>query len=212
MWPVHTQALLIPIFVALTAASTAATPITHSERVTLVQNEETRRPFEPSSGTREPAITDEQKRANEAAFDNARKLSGIIQRHEKELRLPGVVDIILVGDGHDEWIRVMVKELTPQLDHQLPSELEGVWVQVVDQTRYEEIEAAAKYVVDENSPWLMKRPGIEGIGVGGDPYSALDLWILIDVDKITPQVQQELPAEMSGFPVHLLEVGGPARF
>ncbi len=40
----------------------------------------------------------------------------------------------------------------------------------------------------------------------------MDLWIVIGVDKITPQVVQEIPAEMGGFPVHLLEMGGPAHF
>jgi len=46
----------------------------------------------------------------------------------------------------------MVKELTPQLDRQLPSELEGVWIQVVDRTRYDEKCAAAKQVVDSKCP------------------------------------------------------------
>ncbi len=40
----------------------------------------------------------------------------------------------------------------------------------------------------------------------------MDVWILIGVDKITPQVEQEIPAELDGFPVHLLEMGGPAHF
>ena len=107
---------------------------------------------------------------------------------------------------------MIVKELTPQLDHQLPSEVEGVWIQVVDQTRYDEENAAAKKVVDSNAHRFLKQPGIESIGVGGDPYDAMDLWIVIGVDKITPQVVQEIPAEMGGFPVHLLEMGGPAHF
>jgi hypothetical protein len=57
----------------------------------------------------------------------------------------------------------------------------------------------------------MKQPGIESIGVGGDPYDAMDIWIVIGVDKITPPVEQETPAEMGGFPVHLLETGGKER-
>src|SRR6266851_1683475 len=115
------------------------------------------------------------------------------------------------ADAYHEWLRVMVKELTPQLDRQFPSELEGVWIQVVDQTRYDEKCAAAKQVVDSNAHRLMKQPGIESIGVGGDPYDAMDIWIVIGVDKITPPVEQETPAEMGGFPVHLLETGGPAH-
>jgi hypothetical protein len=202
----RTQPLLIPLFVVLTAASSAATPTTHPARITLVQNEE-------GSGASEPpAITDEQKLAEQAMRQNALKLSGIIDRYRKELNLPGVVGIYQVGaDAYHEWIRVMVKELTPQLDHQLPSELEGVWIQVVDQTSYDERCAAAKRVVDKNAHRLMKQPGIETIGVGGDAYDAMDVWILIGVDKITPQVKQEIPAEMGGFPVHLHETGGPIR-
>jgi hypothetical protein len=203
----RTQPLLILLFLVLTAASSAATPTTHPARLTLVQNEE-------GSGASEPpAITDEQKQAEQAMRQNALKLSGIIDRHRKELNLPGVVGIYQVGaDAYHGWIRVMVKELTPQLDRQLPSELEGVWIQVVDRTRYDEKCAAAKQVVDSNAHRLMKQPGIESIGVGGDPYDAMDLWIVIGVDKITPQVVQEIPAEMGGFPVHLLEMGGPAHF
>ena len=105
----------------------------------------------------------------------------------------------------------MVKELTPQLDHQLPSELEGVWIQVVDQTRYDEKVAVARQAMDANTHWLLKQPGIESIGIGGDPYDVMDVWIVIEVDKITPQVRQEIPAEMGCFPVHLREIGGPIR-
>jgi len=57
----------------------------------------------------------------------------------------------------------------------------------------------------------LSQPGIESVGVGGDPYDAMDLWIVIGVDKIVPQVKQEIPAEMGGFPVHLQELGGPIR-
>ncbi len=145
------QPLLIPLFVVLTAASAAATPMTHPARITLVQTEK-------GSGASEPPpLTDEQKQADQAMRQNALKLSGIIDRHRKELNLPGVVGIYQVGaDAYHEWIRVMVKELTPQLDHQLPSELEGVWIQVVDQMRYNEKCAAAKHVVDKNAHWFMK--------------------------------------------------------
>jgi hypothetical protein len=203
----HTQPLLIPLFVVLTAASAAATPTTHPARITLVQNEEARGAGEP------PTITDDQEKADQAYRENALKLEGIIRRHQKELKLPGVVAIQPVAaDAYHEWLRVMVKELTPQLDRQFPSELEGVWIQVVDQTRYDEKCAAAKQVVDSNAHRLMKQPGIESIGVGGDPYDAMDIWIVIGVDKITPPVEQETPAEMGGFPVHLLETGGPAHF
>lgn len=48
----------------------------------------------------------------------------------------------------------MFKELTPQLEHQLPSELEGAWVQVVDKTRYDEKCAVAKQAIDANTHWL----------------------------------------------------------
>jgi hypothetical protein len=202
----RTQALLIPLFVALTAASSAAAPATQRARITLVQKEEGSAASEP------PAITDEQEQAEQAMRDNALKLEGIIRRHQKELKLPGVVGIYPVAaDAYHEWIRVMVKELTPQLDHQLPSELEGVWIQVVDKTRYNEKCAAAAQVVEKNAHRLMKQPGIETIGVGGDAYDAMDVWIVIGVDKITPQVKQEIPAEMGGFPVHLHETGGPIR-
>jgi hypothetical protein len=202
----RTQPLLILLFVVLTAASSAATPTTLPARISLVQNEE-------GSGASEPpAIMDEQKQAEQAMRQNALKLSGIIDRHRNELNLPGVVGIYQVGaDAYHGWIRVMVNELTPQVDHQLPSELEGVWIQVVDQTRYDEKCAAAKQVADKNAHRLMKQLGIETIGVGGDAYDAMDVWIVIGVDKITPQVKQEIPAEMGGFPVHLYETGGPIR-
>jgi hypothetical protein len=89
----------------------------------------------------------------------------------------------------------------------LPSELEGAWIQVVNQTRYNEKCAAAKQVVDKNTDRFRKEPGIESIGVSGDAYDSMDVWILIGVDKVTPQVEKEIPAELGGFPVHLLETG-----
>jgi hypothetical protein len=175
-------------------------------RITLVQGEEDSGASEP------PTITDEQKQAEQAMRESALKLDGIIRRHQKELKLPGVVGVYQVGaDAYHGWIRVMVKELTPQLDHQLPSELEGVWIQVVDQTRYDEKCGVAKQVLDANMHWLLKQPGIESIGIGGDPYDVMDVWIVIEVDKITPQVRQEIPAEMGGFAVYLREIGGPIR-
>lgn len=93
-------------------------------------------------------LTDEEEQADQAIRQNAQKLSGIIDRHKKELNLPGVVGIYQVwADPYHQWIRVMVKELTLQLEHQLPSELEGAWVQVVDKTRYDD----AKQVIDANT-------------------------------------------------------------
>jgi len=202
----RTPPLLIPLFVVLTTASAATGFTTDPARITLVQGEEDSGASEP------PAITDEEEQAEQAMRESALKLGGIISRHQKELKLPGVVGIYQVGaDPYHGWIRVMVKELTPQLDHQLPSELEGVWIQVVDQTRYDEKCAVAKQVMDANTHWLLKQPGIESIGIGGDPYDIMDVWIVIEVDKITPQVRQEIPAEMGGFPVHLREIGGPIR-
>jgi hypothetical protein len=203
----RTEPLLISLFIAFTAVSTTTTITPRSAGIVSVQSERD------SSANEPPALTDEEKQADQAMRENAKKLSGIIDRHRKELNLPGVVGIYQVGaDAYHEWIRVIVKELTPQLDHQLPSEVEGVWIQVVDQTRYDEENAAAKKVVDSNAHRFLKQPGIESIGVGGDPYDAMDLWIVIGVDKITPQVKQEIPAQMGGFPVHLLEMGGPAHF
>jgi hypothetical protein len=32
---------------------------------------------------------------------------------------------------------------------------------------------------------------------------------VVSVDKLTPQVESEIPAELSGFPVHFEEIGGP---
>jgi hypothetical protein len=129
----RTQFLLIPLFVAFTAVSAATTITPPSAGITSVRSE-------PDSGASEsPALTDEEKQADQAMWENAKELGGIIDRHRKELNLPGVVGIYQVGaDAYHSWIRVMVKELTPQLDHQLPNELEGVWIQVVDQTRYDE--------------------------------------------------------------------------
>ncbi len=203
----RTEPLLISLFIAFTAVSTTTTITPRSAGTVSVQSERD------SSANEPPALTDEEKQADQAMRENAKKLSGIIDRHRKELNLPGVVGIYQVGaDAYHEWIRVIVKELTPQLDHQLPSEVEGVWIQVVDQTRYDEENAAAKKVVDSNAHRFLKQPGIESIGVGGDPYDAMNLWIVIGVDKITPQVKQEIPAQMGGFPVHLLEMGGPAHF
>ena len=198
--------LFIPFFVVLTAASASTRLTIHPARITFVQGDE-------GSGASEPpAITDEQKQAEQAMRESALKLDGIIRRHQKELKLPGVVGIYQVeADAYHEWIRVMVKELTPQLDHQLPSELEGVWIQVVDQTRYDAKVAVARQAMDANTHWLLKQPGIESVGIEGDPYDIMDVWIVIEVDKITPQVRQNIPAEMGGFPVYLREIGGPIR-
>ena len=47
---------------------------------------------------RPPMLTDEEEQADQAIRQNAQKLSGIIDRHKKELNLPGVVGIYQVWD------------------------------------------------------------------------------------------------------------------
>ena len=174
---------------------------TQPARVILVQNV--------GQGTTEPpARTDEEEQADQAVRQGVQKINEVIKRHSKELNLPGVVGIFTVeADAYHQWIRVMVKELTPQLAHQLPTKLEGVWVQIVDKTRYDQKVAAAVEIM--NGASLMKLPGVETVGVGGNPYDMMDIWIVVGVDKLTPQVESEIPSELGGFPVHFQEIGGP---
>jgi hypothetical protein len=141
---------------------------THSARVLLVQSVEGHGTTEP------PARTDEEEQADQAVRQGVQKIDAVIKRHSTELNLPGVVGVYVVGaDPYHQWIRVMVKELTPQLANQLPTKLEGVWLQVVDNTRYDQKVAVAKKVMDNAS--LLKLPGVEAVGIGGNPYDMMGI-------------------------------------
>ncbi len=192
---------LAPLLIAIIGGF-AQPARTHSARVLLVQSVE-------GHGTTEPAArTDEEEQADHAARQGVQKINAVIKRHGKELNLPGVVGVYVVeADPYHQWIRVMVKELTPQLANLLPTKLEGVWVQVVDKTRYDQKVAAAVEIM--NGASLLKLPGVEAVGIGGNPYDMMDIWIVVSVDKLTPQVESEIPAELGGFPVHFSEIGGP---
>ena len=196
----HTRSLLGPILIAI-VGDFAQPARTRPPRVMLVQNV--------GQGTTEPpARTDEEEQADQAVRQGVQKINEVIKRHSKELNLPGVVGVYVVeADPYHQWIRVMAKELTPKLAHQLPNELEGVWVQIVDKTRYDQKVAAAVEIM--NGASLMKLPGVETVGVGGNPYDMMDIWIVVGVDKLTPQVESEIPSELGGFPVHFQEIGEP---
>jgi hypothetical protein len=55
----------------------------------------------------------------------------------------------------------------------LPTKLEGVWVQVVDKTRYDQKVAAAVEIM--NGASLLKLPGVEAVGIGGNPYDMMGI-------------------------------------
>lgn len=80
-------------------------------------------------------------------------------------------------------------------------------MQIVDKTRYDQKVAAAVEIM--NAASLMKLPGVETVGIGGNPYDMMDIWIVVGVDKLTPQVESEIPSELGGFPIHFMEIGGP---
>ena len=108
---------------------------------------------------------------------------------------------------------VLVEAKSPQLEAEIPDELEGFEVTIIEAGSIDALSTQAPgalpdiYQVQmENEAWLMAIDGVNGVGIGlCDDEECIK--VLVSAD--TPEIRQSIPTEIDGYRVEIIDTGGP---